>query len=175
MRGVSFLQNIKSKNISRLTGENLMSSKVDTDILQKKSYKGERFMSDSKDKVVGIWDATGKKFKNAIALIADTLISSPDKMVMRPMEIGKFSQKFKEVSGKDVDWKKIIANDEAYMTENKEAIESARDSSDEFVSLIGATDNPFRAYECMLDGPSDYYNIDAVLCLFTVFGLLCVS
>ncbi len=140
---VSFLQNIKSKNISRLTGENLMSSKVDTDILQKKSYKGERFMSDSKDKVVGIWDATGKKFKNAIALIADTLISSPDKMVMRPMEIGKFSQKFKEVSGKDVDWKKIIANDEAYMTENKEAIESARDSSDEFVSLIGATDNPF--------------------------------
>jgi len=79
------LENLNSKVLTRLLGENLMSSKVDVDILNKKSYKSERFVSTSKEKIVGLWDASGKKFKNAVALIADTLISSPDKIVMKPM------------------------------------------------------------------------------------------
>ena len=120
-----------------------MSSKIDVDILNKKSYKSERFVSTSKEKIVGLWDASGKKFKNAVALIADTLISSPDKMVMKPMLLGKLSEKFKEITGKDIDYKKISENDETYMTENKEALQEAIKEADEFVTLIGASDNPF--------------------------------
>ena len=137
------LQNLKSKVLTRLLGENLMSSKVDVDILNKKSYKSERFVSTSKEKIVGLWDASGKKFKNAVALIADTLISSPDKIVMKPMYLGKLSETFKKITGNDIDYKKISENDETYMTENKEALQEAVKEADEFVTLIGSSDNPF--------------------------------
>lgn len=140
---MNIMQAINSKVITRLLGDNLMSSKVDFALLNKKSYKGERFVSEAKNKVLGFWDATGKKVKNGIALTADTLISSPDKLVMKPMFVGKLAQKFKEKSGKDIDWKKVAANDEAYMVENAEAIDYMRDAADEFVTLIGASDNPF--------------------------------
>tara|TARA_R100001440_G_scaffold26542_4_gene43409 strand:+ start:8898 stop:15071 length:6174 start_codon:yes stop_codon:yes gene_type:complete len=137
------LQNLKSKVLTRLLGENLMSSKVDVDILNKKSYKSERFVSTSKEKIVGLWDASGKKFKNAVALIADTLISSPDKIVMKPMYLGKLSETFKKITGNDIDYKKISENDENYMNENKEALQEAVKEADEFVTLIGSSDNPF--------------------------------
>ncbi len=137
------LENLNSKVITRLMGENLMSSKIDVDILNKKSYKSERFVSTSKEKIVGLWDASGKKFKNAVALIADTLISSPDKLVMKPMLLGKLSEKFKEITGNDIDYKKISENDETYMTENSEALKEAMKEADEFVTLIGSSDNPF--------------------------------
>jgi len=140
---VNVLTNLGSKVITRVTGNNLMSSKVDLELLNKKSYKGERFVSAAKEKVMGVWDATGKKLQNFTALIADTLISSPDKMVMKPFLLGKLSDTFKEITGKDIDYNKIAANDEAYITENKEALDTAMKEADEFVTLIGATDNPF--------------------------------
>lgn len=140
---ISVLTNLGSKTITRVTGTNLMSSKVDLELLNKKSYKGERFVSAAKEKVMGVWDATGKKIQNFTALIADTLISSPDKMVMKPFLLGKLSDRFKEITGKDIDYNKIAANDEAYITENKEALDTAMKEADEFVTLIGATDNPF--------------------------------
>ncbi len=140
---INVLTNLGSKVITRVTGNNLMSSKVDLELLNKKSYKGERFVSAAKEKVMGVWDATGKKIQNFTALIADTLISSPDKMVMKPFLLGKLSDTFKEITGKDIDYNKIAANDEAYMTENKEALDTAMKEADEFVTLIGATDNPF--------------------------------
>lgn len=140
---INVLTNLGSKVITRVTGNNLMSSKVDLELLNKKSYKGERFVSAAKEKVMGVWDATGKKIQNFTALIADTLISSPDKMVMKPFLLGKLSDTFREITGKDIDWNKIAANDETYMTENKEALDTAMKEADEFVTLIGATDNPF--------------------------------
>ena len=140
---INVLTNLGSKVITRVTGNNLMSSKVDLELLNKKSYKGERFVSAAKEKVMGVWDATGKKIQNFTALIADTLISSPDKMVMKPFLLGKLSDTFKEITGKDIDYNKIAANDEAYITENKEALDAAIKEADEFVTLIGATDNPF--------------------------------
>lgn len=140
---INVLTNLGSKTITRVTGTNLMSSKVDLELLNKKSYKGERFVSAAKEKVMGVWDATGKKIQNFTALIADTLISSPDKMVMKPFLLGKLSDTFKEITGKDIDYNKIAANDEAYITENKEALDAAMKEADEFVTLIGATDNPF--------------------------------
>jgi len=137
------LTNLGSKTITRVTGTNLMSSKVDLELLNKKSYKGERFVSAAKEKVMGVWDATGKKIQNFTALIADTLISSPDKMVMKPFLLGKLSDTFKEITGRDIDYNKIAANDETYITENKDALDTAIKEADEFVTLIGATDNPF--------------------------------
>ena len=137
------LTNLGSKTITRVTGTNLMSSKVDLELLNKKSYKGERFVSAAKEKVMGVWDATGKKIQNFTALIADTLISSPDKMVMKPFLLGKLSDTFKEITGRNIDYNKIADNDETYITENKDALDTAIKEADEFVTLIGATDNPF--------------------------------
>jgi hypothetical protein len=62
---------------------------------------------------------------------------------MKPFLLGKLSDTFKEITGKDIDYNKIAANDETYMTENKEALDTAMKEADEFVTLIGATDNPF--------------------------------
>ena len=136
---------LKSKAITRLTGDSLMSSKVDLNLLSKKSYKGERFVSGAKEKILGLWDATGKKGKNAIAVLADALISSPDKIVMKPMMIGKIADKFKELTGEDIDWKRIGEGDENYLVNNKVALEETMAAADEFVTLVGSSDNPFMA------------------------------
>ena len=120
-----------------------MSSKVDLNLLSKKSYKGERFVSYAKEKILSLWDATGKKGKNAIAILADTLISSPDKIVMKPMMIGRLADKFKEITGEDIDWKRIKEKDERYLTQYKAELDASINAADEFVTLVGSSDNPF--------------------------------
>jgi hypothetical protein len=64
-------------------------------------------------------------------------------MVMRPIWFGSFATEFKKLSGKDVDFDKIAANDEKYMAENKEAIDEARNVADQKSVLAGASDNAF--------------------------------
>ena len=90
-----------------------------------------------------IYNRTLKKPQNLVELTADTLISTPDKLVMRPLWFGSFANEFKKITGNDVDFKKIAANDQAYMDGNKEAIEQSKKIADERSVMVGATDNAF--------------------------------
>ena len=62
--------------------------------------------------------------------IADAIITTPDKIMIKPLWIGAFARKFEKITGTKLDKNKIIANDEAYMTQYKDAISEARKSAD---------------------------------------------
>jgi len=139
------MENVKSKQTNRIFPTDTLAGKlIDTSILNQASgIKGGKSKNAVANKIQQIWNRSGKKYTNAVELTADALIATPDKVVMRPMWFGSFANEFKKASGKDVDFDKIAANDEAYMDENKEAIEKAKTVADERSVVTGATDNAF--------------------------------
>jgi len=139
------MENLKSKQTSRIFPTDALSGRlVDASILSQASgIKGGKAKNIVANKIQQIYNLSGKKVVNTVELIADTLISTPDKATMRPMWFGSFANEFKTITGNDVDFNKIAANDEAYMTDNKEALDKATKKADERSVMIGATDNPF--------------------------------
>ena len=141
----TIMNNVGSKQTNRLFPNDTLSGRlVDTSILEQASgVKGGRAKNDVANKAQQIYNLSLKKYQNAVELMADALISTPDKMVMRPIWFGSFASEFKKLSGKDVDFDKIASNDEKYMAANKEAIDEARNVADQKSVLAGATDNAF--------------------------------
>jgi hypothetical protein len=92
-----------------------------------------------------IYNNTLKKGQNFVAATADALISTPDKMALRPFWFGVFAQNFKKETGQDVDYEKLAANDEAYLSKFKNAINKSKDVADSQAMLAGGTKNPFAA------------------------------
>jgi hypothetical protein len=143
--GVKIMENVSSKQITRLFhGDTLSGKFIDTSMLNQASgVKSATAKGTIANKANQIYNMSLKKYKNGVELIADTLISTPDRVVMRPVWFGQFATEFKKQAGKDVDFKKIADNNEAYIRENKDAIEAAKLRADEMSVLAGATDNPF--------------------------------
>jgi hypothetical protein len=139
------MENVNSKQTNRIFPTDTLSGKViDTNILQQTSgIKGAKSKNPVANKTQQIWNLSGKKAANTVELTADALISTPDKLAMRPMWFGSFANEFKNISGEKVDFNKIAANDEKYMEQHKEAIEKAKTTADEKSIMMGATDNPF--------------------------------
>jgi hypothetical protein len=139
------MENLKSKQTNRIFPTDTLSGRlVDTSILgQASGIRGAVSKNPVKNKIQQIYNLSGKKYVNAVELQADALISTPDKVTMRPMWFGAFANQFLNITGKEVDFDKIAANDEAYMEENKEALDKATELADERSVMVGATDNPF--------------------------------
>jgi hypothetical protein len=139
------MENVNSKQTNRVFPSDTLSGRlVDTSILnQATGIQGRSSKNPVLNKMQQIYNLTIKKPQNLVELTADTLISTPDKLVMRPLWFGSFANEFKKASGKDVDFEKIAANDQAYMDANKEAIEQAKKLADERSVMAGATDNAF--------------------------------
>ena len=139
------MENVKSKQTNRIFPTDTLSGKlIDTSILSQASgIQGGKSNTAVANKIQQIYNLTGKKYVNVVELTADALISTPDKIIMRPMWFGAFANQFKNITGKEVDFEKIAANDEAYMEANKEAIEKSKTLADERSVMAGATDNAF--------------------------------
>jgi hypothetical protein len=139
------LENVNSKQTNRIFPSDTLAGKfVDTSILSQASgIQGRSSKNPVFNKMLQIWNRSGKKYQNVVELTADTLISTPDKLVMRPLWFGSFANEFKKITGKEVDFKKIAANDEAYMNANKDAIEQSKKAADAKSVMAGATDNAF--------------------------------
>jgi hypothetical protein len=142
---VDVMNNLGSKETTRVYPEGTLSGRlVDTSLINQVSgIKGGKSKSDVENKARQIYNNSLKKYKNFVELTADALISTPDKMVMRPIWFGSFVNEFENITGKKPNLDKIAANDEAYMNENKEALDKARDVADEKAVRAGATDNAF--------------------------------
>ena len=162
------MKNVKSTEINRLFPHDTLSGRlVDTSILEQASgIKGGRAKNDVANKIQQIYNLSLKKYLNPIELMADAIVSSPDKMVMRPLWYGTFLDTFKKESGKDLDEKKAAQNDEKYMSANKEALDAARKEADRMSILAGATDNAFLG---VLKG-RDKQNQSVGLKLFNTFN-----
>ena len=141
----AIMENVGSKQTNRIFPNTTLSgSFVDTSILsQATGIQGTSSKNPVLNKMQQIYNLTGKKYQNVIELTADTLISTPDKLVMRPMWFGAFANEFKKASGSEVDFDKIAANDKAYMDANQDAIQKAKRAADQKSVMTGATDNAF--------------------------------
>jgi hypothetical protein len=143
-QGPNILNNLNSGQTTRMYSDGLSGRMVDTNILSQASGTKTRGAS---SKAVNFlrkyWDKTGQRYVKGVEFIADAMISTPDKMVMRPIWFGTFESKFKEITGKSPDFDKIAANDEAYMSKYKEALNASTKHADNRSVLAGATDNAF--------------------------------
>jgi hypothetical protein len=139
------MENVNSKQTNRIFPSDTLSGKfIDTSILSQASgIQGSNSKNPVFNKIQQAYNLTGKKLKNGVELVADTLISTPDKIIMRPMWFGSFANEFKSLTGKNVDFKKIAANDQSYMESNKDAIDQAKKIADQKSVFTGATDNSF--------------------------------
>jgi hypothetical protein len=139
------MENVGSKQVNRIFPTDTLSGKlIDTNILQQASgVKGAKSKNPVANKIQQIWNLSGKKYVNTVELTADALISTPDKLIMRPMWFGSFANEFKKISGEKINFEKIASRDEAYMNKHKEAIEKAKNIADEKSVMTGSTENPF--------------------------------
>lgn len=142
---VKIMENVKSKQITRLYhGDTLSGRFIDQSVLSQTSgIKSTTAKGVIANKANQIYNMSLKKYKNGVELIADTLISTPDRVIMRPIWFGQFATEFKKQSGVEVDFKKIAEGNEAYMRQYKDAINASKLRADEMSVLAGATDNSF--------------------------------
>jgi hypothetical protein len=144
--GVSVMNNLNSSQTNRVYSDNTLSgSMIDSNMLKHAAgIKNSKSKGDVANAVNQIYTrVVKKKIQNPIEMTADALISTPDKIVTRPVWFGSFSLEFKKITGTEPDFDKIAANDEAYMNANKEALQSATAKADQDVTFMSATDNPF--------------------------------
>ncbi len=141
----TIMSNVGSKQTNRLFPHDTLSGRlIDTSIMNQASgVRGGRAQSDVANKIQQIYNISLKKYQNAVETMADALIATPDKMVMRPMWFGAFTNEFKKITGAEPDFDKIAENNERYMASNKEALDAAKSYADEKTVLTGASDNAF--------------------------------
>ena len=134
-----------SKQTTRIyPNEDMSGRMIDSRLLnQNEGLKGGRTKGRFMNKLTQIWNKTGKKYQGGVATIADGLISTPDKIVMRPMWFGSFQNAFEAITGQKPDLDKIAAEDSAYMEKFSEALTQATTEADETSVMTGSTANPF--------------------------------
>jgi hypothetical protein len=137
---------VGSKQTTRLyPNESLSGRLIDESIMsQAAGAKGSRAKGDVANKLNKIYNKAGiRNFQNFVATASDALISTPDKLIMRPLWFGAFANEFKKQTGKDADFDLIASNNEAYMNANKDALARANDYADQTSVFAGASDNAF--------------------------------
>ena len=144
--GSNIMDAVGSKQTTRLYPNDSLSGRlIDTSIMnQAAGAKGSRSKSDVANKIQQIYNVIRvRKVQNGIAVLSDALISTPDKLVMRPLWFGSFANEFKKVAGVEPNFDLIAQNDEQYMNDNKSFIEAATKAADEKSIFAGASDNAF--------------------------------
>ena len=152
--GIAFLNSDAAPQVMAILGskqttriypnEDMSGRMIDSRLLQEsEGLKGGRTKGRFMNKLTQIWNKTGKKYQGGVATIADGLISTPDKIVMRPMWFGSFSTAFEAITGQKPDLDKIALEDSAYMQKYSEALTQATTEADETSVMTGSTSNPF--------------------------------
>jgi hypothetical protein len=139
------MRNLNSKQTGRLYPDQDLTGKlVDVNIInQATGVKGGRAKGSVSNILTKYWNNTAKIWVNGVQFVADSLISTPDKIVTRPLWFGSFNNRFKKLTGVNPDFDKIAANDTAYMEKYSAELKEATDHADEQSTLAAATDNAF--------------------------------
>jgi len=138
-----FMDNVRSLQTQRIFPSGVSGRFMDADILSNNKI-GESSKISS-----GLWNAikkgnnkSAKKYFKGVDLIADKLISTPDKAIIQTIWFGTFAMQFEAITGSSPDLQEIANNNEEYMNKHEKAIASARDKADEKSVFAGATSNP---------------------------------
>ena len=138
------MNNLNSTQTNRVFSTGLSGKFVDTGILnQAAGVTASKAKGKVKNTILQLWNNSGQRWIKGVEFTSDTLISSPDKLVMQPMWFGSFENRFKQITGTSPDFDKIAANDEAYMDKYSSALKEAKTLADNNSVAMGATDNSF--------------------------------
>ena len=146
--GRSMMYNLHSKLTNRVYPDNDLSGKmIDTNILiRNDNTRGGKAKGRAAHHLTTLWNNTGKQWKGGVEKVADTLISTPDKIMMRPLWFGTFKTKFKDLTGIDITEEiaeKIANNDEKFFLEFERELRESTEAADALSTFAGATDNDF--------------------------------
>jgi hypothetical protein len=142
--GKKVLTNLKSKVTSRNyseAGEN--SAMFDLSALTNRISRKGKMDTVIVNGVLKVYDNTLGRYVNLVALVADNVVSQPDKVMIKPLWFGAFARRFEKITGETIDFNKIISNDEEYLNKYKDALSKSTDWADSQVVLAGASTNPF--------------------------------
>jgi hypothetical protein len=144
-KAVDIMESVGSKVITRVYGSDPLKGRlIDPGVLSKRVGIGaSKLKGATKNVIATIHNNSTKKVKNSAEFVADTLISTPDKIMMRPLWFGSFEKAFTDFAGTKPDYDKIAANDADYMIQNKEALEASGRVADEKVVMAGNVENPY--------------------------------
>lgn len=137
------MKNVGSVQTNRIFSTSTISNQmVSSEIFNQTSgIKGSKAKSGVANAAQLIYNQSLKRVKNTAESVADKLISSPDMVMMRPLWFGSFMSEFEKIAGEKADFEKLASNDEAYMKENADAIEKAREVADMETAKAGSSDN----------------------------------
>ena len=162
-KGLLVMKNLKSIQISKLFSEGSYSSRfTEGSFFDYEATGNQKGLSPLKARmryVKGV--LLDNKIANAPEKLADILLSTPDKLVSRPLYFGTLATKFKDVTGKEIDFTKIAANDEAYMEANADALKQAGLEADSVSIQMGATNNGFAGISKLDKDPTDTFSKQA--------------
>ncbi len=139
------MKNLESTNVTRIYPNGDMSGRmIDTNLMSGEGAKKAKSAKDRyTNRVDQVWSMTGSKWVKGVGSLADLLISTPDKIVMRPMWFGTFSVEFEKLTGQKPNLDKIAENDADYMSQYKEQLKESTKKADEASVMAGAASNPF--------------------------------
>ena len=88
----------------------------------------------------------------AVFKLNESLITKPDEMVIRPLFVGEFQNRFKQLTGQKLNWEKL-ANDGSYRDRFQEAINQASEQADAAIIDTSASTNPFDTIPSNISDP----------------------
>lgn len=149
------IKNLPTTEKTRLTGDEDLSSK---DVESRLMTASKAFETDIMTSEIA---ASANVVKNNLASIPkgliklnENLVSKPDVMIARPLFIGVFNGKFKEITGQNPNWSKI-ANDQSYREKFDYAIQEATYEGDQAVVDSVASNNPFSGIPANIRNSND--------------------
>jgi hypothetical protein len=141
-KAIEVMNNVGSKQTDRIVGEVLSGRLIDPSNVQKRMGMSADSARNPVMNRLNQGLSYLKEVPGGVETVADFMITTPDKLVTRPMWFGSFATEFKKITGQEVNFDKIAENDAEYMEKFDKAINQAKKKADDNSVLIGATDNP---------------------------------
>jgi hypothetical protein len=159
-RGIEAMNNLGSSETMRLYDtHNLTGKMTDSGVLETGARKTTKTRSEIEDKIRYLDNLGSKQIRNLTNIIADALISTPDKAVSRPMWFGTFASEFKKLTGETISSKEMdkIADGTSKYLDSKynESVNEAVKVADREVTKMSNTNNPFNSTPKNLPNATD--------------------
>tara|TARA_R110002073_G_scaffold25307_1_gene84043 strand:- start:3073 stop:10245 length:7173 start_codon:yes stop_codon:yes gene_type:complete len=142
--GLSFAENVGSTTVSKNWGSEILGgSKAEQGGVVRNKKPAKRASNSNLKSSLQYGKRATDTFGKGVELLADNLLSTPDKMISRPLFFGTFAKIFKQETGQDMDVDKISNNDQEYMTKYADAIKAAKIAADKKVTQAATSNDPF--------------------------------
>jgi len=147
------LENTQTTQMARLTKKAKFENKdVESKLMSKeKLFNAEEMTGELAASAKTVGKVAALPFK-AVAKLNESLITKPDELVIRPLFVGVFQNKFRQLTGQKLNWEKL-ANDESYRDRFQEAINQASEEADTAVIDTAASINPFDTIPSNISDP----------------------